>query len=91
MSISSLDSAGTEGTGEGRSFSSSRPRDLSLGVTSADWLIPILLGKENNEVSKYKEAQGRALDHPILGPKFGPIPNAKKYVFSPIPEEKFPI
>ena len=23
----------------------------------------------------------RALDHPILGPKFGPIPNAKKYVF----------
>ena len=27
----------------------------------------------------------RALDHPILGPKFGPIPNAKKYVFFPIP------
>ena len=25
---------------------------------------------------------GRALDHPILGPKFGPIPTAKKYVFS---------
>ena len=23
----------------------------------------------------------RALDHPILGPKFGPIPNAKKYGF----------
>ena len=21
----------------------------------------------------------RALNHPILGPKFGPIPNAKKY------------
>ena len=51
LSISSLDNAGTEGTGEGRSFSSSRPRDLSLGVTSADWLIPILLGKENNDVS----------------------------------------
>ena len=32
----------------------------------------------------------RALDHLILGPKFGPIPNAKKYVFSPIPDEKFP-
>ena len=26
--------------------------------------------------------QIRALDHLILGPKFGPIPNAKKYVFS---------
>ena len=24
----------------------------------------------------------RALDHPILGPKFSPIPNAKKYIFS---------
>ena len=33
----------------------------------------------------------RALDHPILGPKFGPIPNAKKYVFFPIPDKKFPI
>ena len=33
----------------------------------------------------------RALDHLILGPKFGPIPNAKKYVFFPIPDEKFPI
>ena len=33
----------------------------------------------------------RALNHPILGPKFGPIPNAKKYVFFPIPDEKFPI
>ena len=25
----------------------------------------------------------KALDPPILGPKFGPIPNAKKYVFFP--------
>ena len=25
----------------------------------------------------------RALDHPILRPKLGPIPNAKKCVFSP--------
>ena len=33
----------------------------------------------------------RALDHPNLGPKFGPIPNAKKYVFFPNPDEKFPI
>ena len=33
----------------------------------------------------------RALDHPILGPKFGTIPNAKKYVFFPIPDKKFPI
>ena len=33
----------------------------------------------------------RALDHPILGPKFGPIPNAKKYVFFPIPDKNFPI
>ena len=32
----------------------------------------------------------RALNHPILGPKFGPIPNAKKYVFFPIPEKKNP-
>ena len=33
----------------------------------------------------------RALDHPILGPKFGPIPNAKKYGFFRIPDKKFPI
>ena len=26
--------------------------------------------------------------NPILGPKFGPIPNAKKYVFFLIPEKK---
>ena len=32
----------------------------------------------------------RALDHSILGPKFGPIPNAKKYVFFPIPAQKNP-
>ena len=25
-----------------------------------------------------------ALDHPILGPILGPIPNAKKYIFFPI-------
>ena len=31
---------------------------------------------------------GRALDHPILGPKFGPIPNAKKYVFSSMQQKK---
>ena len=34
----------------------------------------------------------RALDPPILGPKFGPyfgpIPNAKKYVFFPIQQKK---
>ena len=24
----------------------------------------------------------------ILGPKFGPIPNAKKYLFPPIPDKK---
>ena len=29
----------------------------------------------------------RALDHPILGPKFGPIPNSKS-MFFPIPGEK---
>ena len=33
----------------------------------------------------------RALDLRNLGPKFGPIPKAKKYVFSPILDEKFPI
>ena len=33
----------------------------------------------------------RALYHPILGPKFGPIPNVKKYVFFPIPDKEFPI
>ena len=32
----------------------------------------------------------RALDHTILGPTFGPIPNAEKYVFSPIPDKKIP-
>ena len=34
---------------------------------------------------------GRALDLRNLGPKFGPIPKAKKYVFFPILDEKFPI
>ena len=33
----------------------------------------------------------RALDHLNLGPKFGPNPNAKTYVFFPISDEKFPI
>ena len=33
----------------------------------------------------------RALDPRNLGPKFGPILNAKKYVFFPILDEKFPI
>ena len=33
----------------------------------------------------------RALDHLNLGSKFGPIFSAKKYVFSPISDEKFPI
>ena len=32
----------------------------------------------------------RALDHPILGPKFGPIPNAKKYGFFPNSRKKIP-
>ena len=30
----------------------------------------------------------RSLYHPIWRPKFGPILNAKKYVFSPIPDKK---
>ena len=33
----------------------------------------------------------RALDLRNLGPKFGPIPKAKRYVFFPILDEKFPI
>ena len=33
----------------------------------------------------------RALDHPILGPKFGPIPNAKKCFFYPNSTKKIPI
>ena len=32
----------------------------------------------------------RALDHPVLRPKFSPISNAKKYVFSPNPRPKIP-
>ena len=32
----------------------------------------------------------RALDLLILGPKFCPIPNAKKYVFFPILDKKIP-
>ena len=44
-----------------------------------------------NGIRFYKGLYVRALDHPILGPKFGPIPNAKKYVFFPIPDKKFPI
>ena len=31
-----------------------------------------------------------ARDHPMLGPIFRPIPNAKKYGFSPIPDKKIP-
>ena len=31
----------------------------------------------------------RALDHPILGPKFGPIPNVKKLFFSQFQTKKF--
>ena len=37
------------------------------------------------------ETSSRALDLRNLGPKFGPIPKAKKYVFFPILDEKFPI
>ena len=33
----------------------------------------------------------RALVLRNLGPKFGPVPKAKKYVFFPILDEKFPI
>ena len=33
----------------------------------------------------------RALDLLNLGPKFGLIPKAKKYVFFPILDEKFPV
>ena len=44
LSISSFGNSGCGVvTGDGRSFSGSRPLDLSLGVISADWLIPILL------------------------------------------------
>ena len=32
--------------------------------------------------------ENRALNHPIMGPKFSPIPNAKKYVFFPIQQKK---
>ena len=30
---------------------------------------------------KYGVTEDRALDHPILGPKFGPVHDAKKYGF----------
>ena len=36
-------------------------------------------------------ADARALDHPIWGPKIGPIPNAKKCFFYPISDKKFSI
>ena len=48
-------------------------------------------GREREGERDVKWTTFRALDHPILGPKFGPIPNAKKYVFFPIPDKKFPI
>ena len=38
-----------------------------------------------------KCVHSRALDLRNLGPTFGPIPKAKKYVFFPILDEKFPI
>ena len=37
-----------------------------------------------------KGAQHRALDHPNLGLKFSPIPNAKKYGFFPLIQQKIP-
>ena len=37
------------------------------------------------------QSQSRALDHPIFGPKFGPIPNGKKYGFFSNSRQKFPI
>ena len=42
-------------------------------------------------VCSERQTWSRALDLRNLGPKFGPIPKAKKYVFFPILDEKFPI
>ena len=47
----------------------------------------LLYATETYRIMIYKH---RALDFRNLGPKFGPIPKAKKYVFFPILDEKFP-
>ena len=65
-----------------RSFSSHSP-------THSRRVVVIYKQKYEDEVPYWFKR--RALDHPILGPKFGPIPNAKKYVFFSIPDKKFPI
>ena len=44
-----------------------------------------------NKIPEEQLWPGRALDLRNLGPKFGPIPKAKKYAFFPILDEKFPI
>ena len=59
-------------------------RDFSVG-------LPIFGNPLNVDELFWWGSKIRALDLRNLGPKFGPIPKAKKYVFSPILDEKFPI
>ena len=47
-----------------------------LFLVSAD-----LFRNKHFQQSLSAKSSVRALDQPILGPKFGPIPNAKKYFF----------
>ena len=56
------------------------PRPFSPSQELYHWAIAL-------PITLYLGSIGRALDHPILGPKFGPIPNAKKYGFFPIPDK----
>ena len=59
------------------------------------WCVSYMNGTCNSTIfgpcplGPWGGANSKALDHPILGPKFGPIPNAKKYGFFPIPDKKF--
>ena len=49
------------------------------------------LSVSDESMGTWYRLNARALDLRNLGPKFGPIPKAKKYVFFPILVEKFPI
>ena len=60
-------------------ISKSISNDIPPQMNILNMVIPILM------------YQYRAFDYPILGPKYGPIPNAKNLVFAQFETKKFPI
>ena len=51
-------------------------------------VVHLLIQEGLLSVTSESMCMNRALDHPILGPKFDPIPNAKKYGFFPRSDKK---